>query len=192
MSAARIAVPLLLSAGLLAVGCGKKKDDLPPEVEAALKGEEPPAPPKEQKRGIVGRKTIEILNAKEVLAAGTHSIAQEKIGEGSPLGEGDVYTDPISGPLNVLGRVSAFAGQYQIQGWVNGEYALNGKYPTYDQVIAYLERNPQFALPMPRLSQRYAYDETRGAMLVLDVLGWEAADGGSLDMDGERVVPINE
>ena len=38
----------------------------------------------------------------------------------------------------------------------------------------------------------YGYDETRGAMVTLNVIDWEAETGGSLDMDGERLVPIND
>ena len=179
---------VVLLAATLCVGC-KQKDEVPAEVARALNKQD--APP-EKKRGIVGRKTIEVLDAPAVLAAGTHTIAQDKIGEGPPLGQGDLYTDPVSGPLNVLGGVSGFAGQYPMQQWVNGEYALTGKYPTYEQFTGYLEKNRQFAMPMLRLSQRYGYDETRGAVVTLNVVGWEAEMGGSLDMDGERVVPVND
>ncbi|QDT16112.1 hypothetical protein [Alienimonas californiensis] len=193
MPAARTLLILCLTAGLAASAGCKKKDEIPPEVDAALNKHEAPAPEPEQKTGIVGRKTIEVLDAPAVIAAGTHTIAQDKIGEGPPLGDGGAgYTDPISGPLNALGSVTGFAGQYPMQQWVNGEYALNGKYPTYEQFTGFLQKNKQYAMPMPRLSQRYGYDETRGAVVVLDVVGGIPDEGGSLDMDGDRLLPQKE
>ncbi|NNJ24738.1 hypothetical protein [Alienimonas chondri] len=187
MFPARTLLLVTLAASVAASAGCKKKDQIPPEVDAALQGEK--APPPEQKTGIVGRKTIEVLDAPAAIAAGTHTIAQDKIGEGPPLGQGDFYTDPVSGPLNALGSISSFAGQMPMQQWVNGEYALNGEYPTYEQFTGFLQKNRQYAMPMPRLSQRYGYDETRGAVVVLNVVGGIPDEGGSLDMDGDRLLP---
>ena len=177
-----------LLAATLCVGC-KQKDEVPAEVARALNQQD--APP-EKKRGIVGRKTIEVLDAPAALAAGTHTLAQDKIGEGAPLGGADLGNDPISAPLNALGGVTSFAGRIGMQQWVDHEYALNGEYPTYERFVDFLKQNPQYAMPMPRLSQRYGYDETRGAMVTLNVVDWEAEMGGSEDLDGDRVVPVND
>ena len=82
---------LLSLAALLPVGC-HDKDEIPPEVAAELaevRGEAP-APAAEPKRGIVGRKTIEVLDAPAVIAAGTHGIAQDAIDGSPPLGGQDL------------------------------------------------------------------------------------------------------
>ena len=177
MTAARPPAVLLFSVALLPAGCGG--DDLPPEVAARLaakkKAEEKP-------RGIVGRKTLEVLDAPAALAAGTHTLAQGKIGEGRPLGDGGLGNDPISQSLNALGGATAFLGRVPMQQWIDAEYALTGEYPSHEKLTGFLDKNPQYALPMPRLSQRYAYDETAGAMVLLDVVDWTPEVGGSRDV----------
>ena len=192
-----LAAGLLTAAAALSPGC-REKGDIPADVAARLEQVDadgnlkPAAVPKEKKRGIVGRKTLEILDAPAVLAAGTHVIAQDAIDGSPPLGGQDLGRDPISVPLNALGGITGFVGRLPMQGWIDGEYALTGEYPSYEKLTGFLAKNRQYALPMPRLSQRYAYDEARGAMLLLDVVDWEAKDGGSLDVEGERVVPVND
>ncbi len=190
MASARTLLLTFLAAGLAtSAGC-TRSDEIPADVDAALDGDN--APPAKQKTGIVGRKTIEVLDAPVVLAAGTHTLAQDKIGEGGPMGGGEMYTDPISGPLNVLGEATALIGRVPMDQWVKTEYALKGEYPTYEQFTAYLQKNRQYAMPMPRLSQRYGYDETRGAVVTLDVVGGIPDEGGSLDLDGDRLLPSDE
>ncbi|MFH5803526.1 hypothetical protein [Alienimonas sp. DA493] len=194
MPAARSLLILCLTAGLAASGGCKEKDEIPPEVDAALNQNGPadaPAPPAEKKTGIVGRKTIEVLDAPAVIAAGTHTISQDKIGEGDPMGNVE-YGGPITGPLNALGGATGFVGRLPMHQWVQGEYALKGRYPTYEEFTAFLQKNKQYAMPMPRLSQRYGYDETRGAVVLLDVVGGIPDEGGSLDMDGDRLLPQTE
>ena len=159
--------PLALALFVCAIGCGGGDQDPAPA--------DPPA-----RRGIVGRKTLEVLDAPAAVAAGTHTIAQGDVSEG--LGGGDLGGDPITQSLNALGGATGFLGRLPMQQWVNGEYALNGEYPSYERLTAYLDKNPQYALPMPRLSQRYAYDETTGQMLLLDVVDWTAEVGGSVDV----------
>ena len=159
--------PLALALFVCAIGCGGGDQDPAPA--------DPPA-----RRGIVGRKTLEVLDAPAAVAAGTHTIAQGDVSEG--LGGGDLGGDPITQSLNALGGATGFLGRLPMQQWVNGEYALNGEYPSYERLTAYLDKNPQYALPMPRLSQRYAYDETTGQMLLLDVVDWTAEAGGSVDV----------
>ena len=159
-------------AAAAALGCGSP--DPPPE--------KPP-----QRRGIVGRKTIEVLDAPAALAAGTHTVAQGDVSEG--LGGADLGGDPLSQSLNALGGATGFLGRLPMQQWVEAEYALKGAYPTHAQLTAFLEKNPQYALPMPRLSQRYAYDETTGQMLLLDVTDWTAEVGGSVDVRDRAVTP---
>ena len=92
----------------------------------------------------------------------------------------------------MLGGATGFLGRVPMHQWVQTQYAVNGAYPTYAEFTGFLKQNPRYAMPMPKLSQRYGYDETRGAVLLLDVLGWEAAMGGSEDVTGGRVVPVNE
>ena len=182
---------------LFCPGC-REKGEIPADVAARLEQVDadgnlkPEAVPNEKKRGIVGRKTLEILDAPAVLAAGTHVIAQDAIDGSPPLGGQDLGNDPISVPLNALGGVTGFVGRLGMHQWVQTQYALEGRYPTYEEFTGFLEKNPRYAMPMPKLSQRYGYDETRGAMLLLDVVDWEAKDGGSLDVDGERVIPTND
>ena len=189
--------PPLAAGFVLLAGC-HDRDAIPADVAARLEqvdadgNVKPAAVPKEKKRGIVGRKTLEILDAPAVLAAGTHVIAQDAIDGSPPLGGQDLGSDPISVPLNALGGITGFMGRVPMQRWIDGEYALTGEYPSYETLTAFLAKNRQYALPMPKLSQRYAYDEDRGAMLLLDVVDWEAKDGGSLDVDGDRVVPTND
>lgn len=195
----RLAHPLLtlsLALGVAAAAGCQAKDDVPADLEAALDAEKnpdaAPAPADgkpNDKTGIVGRKTIEVLDAPAVIAAGTHTIAQDKIGEGSPLGGADLGGGPISAPLNALGGATGSLGRVGMQQWVDLQYATTGEYPTYEQLTAYLQKNKQYAMPMPRLSQRYGYDENRGAMVLLNVVGGIPKEGGSLDMKGDRLLP---
>ena len=173
----------LLTAAVLPLlaGCGDGKKDLPPAVADRLAAKDGNAKPP-VRRGIVGRKTVEVLDARAALAAGTHTLAQGKIGEGSPLGGGGLGGDPLSQSLNALGGATGFLGRVPMQQWVQAEYALNGEYPTHDRLTAFLAKNPQYALPMPRLSQRYGYDEVEGAMVLLDVVDWAPEVGGSVDV----------
>ena len=157
-------------------------------LPAGCGGEPEPAPPPKP-RGIVGRKTLEVLDAPAAIAAGTHTLAQGKIGEGSPLGGGGLGNDPISQSLNALGGATGFVGRVPMQQWVDAQQALTGEFPTHEQLAAFLAANRQYALPMPRLSQRYGYDQTAGAMVLLDVVDWTPAVGGSADVNDPAPSP---
>ena len=182
----RFKLTSIVTLALLA-GCGG--NDLPPGVKERLAKKQAAEGKVPQRRGIVGRKTLEVLDAPAALAAGTHTVAQGDVSEG--LGGGGLGSDPLTQGLNALGGATGFLGRLPMQQWVNGEYALNGTYPTHERLTGFLNKNPQYALPMPRLSQRYAYDETTGRMLLLDVTGWTPEVGGSVDVRDREKPPAD-
>lgn len=108
---------------------------------------------------IIGRKTREILNAKEQIKKQNVVIVKRK-------GSGN---DPFTVATNVYTYAASFTGSLGIQQWIRHEKALNGKFPTYQKLQTWMKKNPGVELPVLPARRMYGYDEDTGSIVVLEV-----------------------
>ena len=149
-------LPLCLAAVLpLAAGCGSD----PPEPE-------PVAKQRDDRGNIAKRKTREILDAEAALARGDFTVAQAKIGTEKPIDA--EYEDPLTGPLNIYTEAVGFLGRVPLQQWIDTQQAVEGEYPTYDELIAFVKAEPALSMPVPKVGQHYGYLASEGAMVLLE------------------------
>ena len=110
-----------------------------------------------QSQSHVGQRSKEILNAKEIVADPNWTVAA---------------SDPsqvrgFSAPGTAFNRAVALSGTVGLEQWVQHEQALNGKYPSYQQLQDYLKQN-SVDMPALRVYQHYGYDETTGQVVILE------------------------
>ncbi|MEX2359144.1 MAG: hypothetical protein WEE51_12525 [Pirellulaceae bacterium] len=118
--------------------------------------EPPPAPAEPERKGVFGKTTAEVVNAKEYLAQPNIEVADGKI-------EG---VDPFSQAASSYFVLSAKASTLGLQQAVNIHKALHERPPTYDEFMAMMqEHNVEFV--KLRSYEKYGYDEEKGTILVL-------------------------
>ena len=156
----------------LLVGCDKsanKSDTLPADAASPPAGQAAPAAPAHDARPAaapatesqgshVGRKTREILNAKEAVNDPNWKVVTNEV-SGS---------DPLSVAGSVYNKTASMAGSLGIVQWVNQEKATEGKPPTYAALMDFMKQNPSLELPATKEYQTYGYDETTGEIVILE------------------------
>ncbi len=115
------------------------------------------APAGDESGTHVGRKTKEVLNANELANDSNWSVAAEDPSQVSGF----------SAPGTAYNRAAALAGTVNLSQWLKQEQALNGKWPTYQELQDYIARNP-VDMPALREYQHYGYDETTGKVVILE------------------------
>ena len=158
-AAASLAAALALS---FVVGCGSKSTP----TEPAPVADAPVAKQRDDRGNIAKRKTREILDARAALARGDFIVVQEKIDGSNPIDA--EYTDPLTGPLNIYTESVGFLGRLPLHQWVRMQYALEGEYPSYEELIAYVKGEPMLSMPVPKVGQHFGYDASNGGMVLLE------------------------
>ena len=125
----------------------------------------PPAkkrPPQgDEKRSIIGQKTKQILDAKQATKNGGMVVVSSKVSGSDPLTQlGSAYT-----------RGASFAGSLPLKQWLQQHKALNNRYPTYDELIDWMKKNPRVELPVLPAHRTYGYDSDKGEIVVLEEKG---------------------
>ncbi|MGC1273626.1 MAG: hypothetical protein WBC44_07975 [Planctomycetaceae bacterium] len=116
------------------------------------------APPVgEQSDTHVGKSTKEVLNAKEMTSDPNWTVVADDPSQVSGF----------SAAGTAYNRAAALGGTVNLGQWLKQEQALNGSWPTYQQLLDYIEMNP-VDMPALREYQHYGYDETTGKVVILE------------------------
>ncbi len=117
-----------------------------------------PAEPVWQQSGShVGERSKEIFNAKEIVKDPNWTV---------------VASDPsqvkaFSAAGTAYNRAAALSGTVGLEQWVQHHQALEGRFPTYQELQDYVAQN-SYDMPALRQYQHYGYDETTGNMVILE------------------------
>ncbi|PHR93873.1 MAG: hypothetical protein COA78_32560 [Blastopirellula sp.] len=147
---------------VFSIGCGEDIviKDPPPQPAKKAAPVADPAPSTESSdqdnKGIIGKKTKEVVNALEVLKDPNIFLP-----EGNQEGK-DYLSQVTSSVFTVGGKVSTFG----MQRWVQGHEALNEEFPSYEQFMKQMQE-PGIEFVQLRSYEMYAYNEETGAILIL-------------------------
>lgn len=115
-----------------------------------------PAQPANDGKGIIGKTTNEVVNAKEALKVPNIVVVENKSQGGDP------FSFAASAYVSVRSKASTLGMQQEIQHYK----ALNDKYPTYDEFMAMMQKHRiEFTMVYPY--QRYGYNEDTGEIVIL-------------------------
>ena len=131
----------------------------------------PAATADEESGTHVGKTTKEVLDAKELASDPNWSVAAEDSTQ--------VTAFTITG--TAYNRAAALAGTANLGQWLKQQQALNGKWPTYQELQDYIAKNP-VDMPALREYQHYGYDETTGKVVVLENQQEKAKRRGELGL----------
>lgn len=115
----------------------------------------PPQPANDGK-GIIGKTTNEVVDAKEALKHPNIVVVENKSQGGDPISFAASAYVSVRSQASTLGMVQA----------VKMHQALNDKYPTYEEFMKIMnEHHVEFTMLYPY--QRYGYDEDTGSIVIL-------------------------
>ncbi len=116
----------------------------------------PPVQPANDGKGIIGKTTNEVVNAKEALKFPNIVIIENKSQGGDPITFAASAYVSIRSQASTLGMVQA----------IKTHQALNDKWPTYEEFMKIMQENRvEFTMLYPY--QRYGYDEETGSIVIL-------------------------
>ncbi|MDA0835731.1 MAG: hypothetical protein O3A29_20855 [Planctomycetota bacterium] len=116
----------------------------------------PPAAPANDGKGIIGKTTNEVVNAKVALQHPNIVVVENKSQGG----------DPISFAASAYVSARSQASTFGMLQAIKTHQALNDKYPTYEEFMKIMQENRvEFTMLYPY--QRYGYDEETGSILIL-------------------------
>jgi hypothetical protein len=117
------------------------------------------APPKQESRGIIGKRTQKVVEAAPALESGKAKVASTKIKAKDPITlVGNAY-------VATVGRTSILA----IEQALNLFHANNDRYPKdLAEFMAEIIKANNIALPVLPPYQEYAYDEKEHKLIVLE------------------------
>ncbi len=130
---------------------GEQPDD---EQPAAKQNEQP-----KEKKPLVKQRTREIFDK-------TRLMADEPDWKEIELAVS--ASDPISAATSSFAKAATFASAIPLQQWLKTEKIVNGKAPTYEQLQTFMEKNPRVELQALPEHRRYAYDQQRAAIVVME------------------------
>ncbi len=135
----------------------------PAPVPQPMPNEQPAAQPApaepvgEQSGSHVGERSKEILNAKEIVKDPNWTVAASDPSQVRGFtGSGTVYN-----------RAVALSGTVGLEQWVQHTQALEGRFPTYQELQDYIAQN-SVDMPALRVYQHYGYDESTGQVVILE------------------------
>lgn len=111
----------------------------------------------EQSGSHVGQRSKEILNAKEIVQDPNWTVAASDPSQ--------VKGFSISG--TAYNRAAALSGTVGLEQWVQHTQALEGRFPTYQELQDYIAQN-NVDMPALREYQHYGYDESTGQVVILE------------------------
>ncbi|MCC7421676.1 MAG: hypothetical protein IT428_15445 [Planctomycetaceae bacterium] len=76
-------------------------------------------------------------------------------------------TDPVFGPLQAVGPIIEQVSKVTIAGAVNNFYALEGRWPNYDEFMTQIIKQNNIQLPVLPARMEYQYDEARHELVVV-------------------------
>lgn len=76
-------------------------------------------------------------------------------------------TDPVFGPLQAVGPMLQKTASTAVDSYVANFYALNGKWPTYDEFMTQIIKELNVQLPVLPAKMEYQYDEARHKLIVV-------------------------
>lgn len=116
-----------------------------------------PAAPAPGSKSIIGRTTDQVFDKRKILAEHPNlTVTPNKISTENPAAiPGQVYTRAVN-----------VAGTADLVQWMKQEKVLNDRYPTHDQLVAYIKQH-NIKLPVLPGNQLYAYDQEKGEIVVL-------------------------
>lgn len=142
---------------------------------AAMPADVATAPPVgEQSDTHVGKSTKEVLNAKELTGDPNWTVVADDPSQVSGF----------SAAGTAYNRAAALGGTVNLGQWLKQEQALNGSWPTYQQLLDYIKMNP-VDMPALREYQHYGYDETTGKIVILENQQEKAKRRGELGLPAQ-------
>ena len=145
-------IPATLCLALTTAGCEEKRH---------VVGEKPAPGPrqKEEDTFIVGKKTMEVVNAAPELQKGEAQVASQKITARDPI------TLPGNAYVSIIGRNSILNITHAIDLY----QAENGRYPKdYQEFMDVIIKGNNIALPALPSYQKYGYDEKAHKLIILE------------------------
>lgn len=76
-------------------------------------------------------------------------------------------TDPVFGPLQALGPILEQTTKVTVNGYVTNFYALEGRWPNYDEFMNQIIKQNGVQLPVLPAKMEYQYDEAKHELVVV-------------------------
>jgi hypothetical protein len=110
------------------------------------------------KASFVGRTTRDIVDVREATKNPNIVVITPKTGGSDPLTQvGSTYV-----------RGASFAGSLPLKQMIQHHKALEGRAPSYPELMTWMKQNPKVELPVLSPAQMYGYDSQTGEIVVLE------------------------